>query len=351
MRSVLKIAELESRFPILAVENNCIVSKDGDITVAYEVELPELYTVTSAEYEAMHGTWVKAIKVLPAFSVVYKQDWFTRESYSAEGDVAESFLSRSYAGHFNERPYLRHRCFLYLTKTTRERTRRRSDFSTLCRGYILPKEITDWDAVVKFLEAVEQFERIMNDSGHVRMKRLRTEELVGTEDAPGLFEKYLALEMEDRPPVLQDICLDPERMRVGDKHLCLHVLSDTEDLPASVATDRRYERLSTDRSDCMLSFAAPVGLLLSCNHIYSQYVFIDDAQEILQQMERPRATCCPCPGTAGAMPSTMNGRKCFWTKPIPKDCFPYAATATCWPGRMTARNSGASRTIPEASLP
>mgnify|MGYP000208269431 CR=1 FL=1 len=89
MRSVLKIAELESRFPILAVENNCIVSKDGDITVAYEVELPELYTVTSAEYEAMHGTWVKAIKVLPAFSVVYKQDWFTRESYSAEGDVAE----------------------------------------------------------------------------------------------------------------------------------------------------------------------------------------------------------------------------------------------------------------------
>lgn len=48
----------------------------------------------------------------------------------------------------------------------------------------------------------------------------------------------------------------------------------------------RYERMSTDRSDCRLSFAAPVGLLLSCNHIYSQYVFIDDAQEILQMMEK-----------------------------------------------------------------
>ena len=44
--------------------------------------------------------------------------------------------------------------------------------------------------------------------------------------------------------------------------------------------------MSTDRSDCRLSFAAPVGLLLSCNHIYSQYVFIDDAQEILQMMEK-----------------------------------------------------------------
>ena len=48
----------------------------------------------------------------------------------------------------------------------------------------------------------------------------------------------------------------------------------------------RYERMSTDRSDCRLSFAAPVGLLLSCNHIYSQYVFIDNAQEILQMMEK-----------------------------------------------------------------
>ena len=38
-------------------------------TVAFEVELPELYTVTGAEYEAIHGCWCKAIKVLPDFCV------------------------------------------------------------------------------------------------------------------------------------------------------------------------------------------------------------------------------------------------------------------------------------------
>ena len=75
-------------------------------------------------------------------------------------------------------------------------------------------------------------------------------------------------------------------MRIGDKRLCLHTLSDTEDLPGKLSTDMRYERMSTDKSDCRLSFAAPVGLLLSCNHIYSQYVFIDSAQEILQMMEK-----------------------------------------------------------------
>ena len=287
MRNVLKAETLERRFPLLSVENGCIVSKDADLTVAFEVELPELYTVTEDEYETMHSSWIKAMKVLPEHSIVCKQDWFIQETYRSKSDGEEqSFLTRSYELHFNERPYLNHRCYLFLTKTTRERSRQRSDFSTLCRGFLLPREITDKDTAARFLESVEQFERIMNDSGHIRLRRLETDEITGTKERPGLVEKYLSLSLEDESAVLQDICLRPGRMRIGDKRLCLHTLSDTEDLPGKLSTDMRYERMSTDRSDCRLSFAAPVGLLLPCNHIYSQYVFIDNAQEILQMMEK-----------------------------------------------------------------
>ena len=54
MYSTLKTTTLERKFPLLAVEQGCIVSKEADITVAFRVELPELFTVTGAEYEAMH---------------------------------------------------------------------------------------------------------------------------------------------------------------------------------------------------------------------------------------------------------------------------------------------------------
>lgn len=287
MRNVLKAETLERKFPLLAVENGCVVSKDADLTVVFEVELPELYTVTAEEYEAIHSSWIKAIKVLPNYSVVCKQDWFTKENYSPGFKTEEqSFLSKSYERHFNERPYLNHKCYLYLTKTTRERSRQRSDFNTLCRGFLLPKEITDKDMAARFMEAVEQFERIMNDSGLVSLRRLETDEITGTKECPGLVEKYFSLSLENKTAVLQDICLKPGRMRVGDKRLCLHTLSDTADLPGKVSTDMRYERMSTDRSDCRLSFAAPVGLLLPCNHIYHQFIFIDDAKEILQSMEK-----------------------------------------------------------------
>ncbi len=56
MRNLLKASTLESKFPLLAVEQGCMLSKDADITVGFRVTLPELFTVTSADYAAMHRT-------------------------------------------------------------------------------------------------------------------------------------------------------------------------------------------------------------------------------------------------------------------------------------------------------
>ena len=285
MRNIMKAATIESKFPLLAVEHDCIISKDADITVAYRVELPELFTVTNTEYEAIHSSWAKAVKVLPEYCVMHKQDWFVRETYKPATDKDDmSFLSRNFEKHFNERPFLNHSCFLFLTKTTKERMRMQSNFSSLCRGNIIPKEVNK-DTSVKFLEAVGQFERIMNDSGFIRLTRISSDEITGTDTSAGLIEKDFALSLDDTT-CLEDLELGADGLRVGSKHVCLHTLSDAEDLPGRIGTDMRYEKLSTDRSDCRLSFASPVGLLLSCDHIYNQYLFIEDSAENLRKFEK-----------------------------------------------------------------
>ena len=125
MRNMMKATTLESRFPLLAVEHGYILSKDADVTAAFEVELPEVYTVTSEEYETLHAAWCKAVKVLPDYTVVHKQDWYVKERYRPDpAEDGTGFLARSNGMHFNERPYLRHRCYLFVTKTTKERMRR-----------------------------------------------------------------------------------------------------------------------------------------------------------------------------------------------------------------------------------
>lgn len=285
MRNTLKAATIESKFPLLSVEHDCIISKDADITVAYRVDLPELFTVTGSEYEAIHSAWTKAIKVLPDYSVIHKQDWFIKEKYKPSTDKENmSFLSRSFERHFNERPFLNHTCFLFLTKTTKERMQMQSNFSSLCRGNIIPKEVNK-ETALRFMEAVGQFERIVNDSGFITLTRLTSDEITGTEKEAGLIEKYFALSLEDTT-CLEDLELGANGLRIGDKTVCLHTISDVEDLPGTIGTDMRYEKLSTDRSDCRLSFAAPVGLLLSCDHVYNQYIFLDDSAENLRKFEK-----------------------------------------------------------------
>lgn len=224
--------------------------------------------------------------MLPNYSILHKQDIFITEKYEPDSRKDDlSFLSRSFERHFNERHYLHHTCYLFLTKTTRERSRQQSNWNTLCRGFLVPKEIRDKETVERFMEAVGQFESIVNDSGLVRLERLTTEEITGTENEPGIIERYLTLSA-DGTTMLQDMQLNPDEMRIGDKRLCLHTLSDLDDLPGKVRTDGRYERLSTDRSDCRLSYAAPVGVMLSCDHIYNQWIFIDDSNENLSRFEK-----------------------------------------------------------------
>ena len=42
------------------------------------------------------------------------------------------------------------------------------------------------------------------------------------------------------------------------------------------------------KQNSALAFASPIGQLLSCNHIYNQYVFIEDVQKTIQKLESKR---------------------------------------------------------------
>ena len=71
------MTKIEDILPILDIEHDAMVSKMGDITVGFKMKLPEIFTMSDQDYEALHHSWIKAIKVLPKQSVLHKQDWFT----------------------------------------------------------------------------------------------------------------------------------------------------------------------------------------------------------------------------------------------------------------------------------
>jgi conjugation system TraG family ATPase len=280
--------ELRDILPIFGVEHDCILSKQGDVTIAYEVTLPELFTMSDQEYEALHQILIKAIKILPRHTVFHKQDWFTEGKYSADFTKEDkSFLTRSSERFFNERPYLDHQCYIMLTKKPANRRSGSSLFSNLLRRSIVPEETLKPKLLQEFLDSAGQFERILLDSGFIQLKRLANDELSGNRNYCGLVERYMNLQPNESNFLLHDISFK-EGIKVGDNYCQLFTLADAQDLPAYCGSRINYDKYSTDKTKFSVGFASPLGQLLPCNHIFNQYIFLDDSQKTIQKLESKR---------------------------------------------------------------
>lgn len=278
---------LEDILPIMDVEHDCILSGQGDVTVVYRAELPEIFTLSDHEYEAFHHAWIKAIKLLPKHSIFYKQDWFLQSGYKADFSKSESFLGRASERFFNERPYLDHSCYIMLTKKPGGRKVVTSLFSNLLRRSVVPDISVHQGMLRDFLDSCGQFQRVMEDSGFVKLTRLSEQDLLSDKVRKGLIERYCQLSSPSDAIVMKDLAFD-EGLRVGDQYCQLYTLSDANDLPSLCGSRINYDRYSTDRTKFSVGFASTLGQLLPCNHIYSQYIFIEDSQKTIQKLESKR---------------------------------------------------------------
>ena len=266
--------------PVYGVEHDTILSKMGDITVVFKVELPELFTMSNDEYEAFHHSWIKAIKILPVNTVLYKQDWFTEQKYKADFlQEDNSFLSNCSERFFNERPYLHHECFILLTKKPANRKASSSVFSSLLKRTIVPEETLQPKHYQDFINSVGQFEKILSDSGFISFNRLNNAALID------LIVKYINLQADEN--IIRDIEFKDE-WKIGENYCQLYTMADAEFIPPLCGSRINYDRYSTDKTKFSVGFASPIGQVLSCNHIYSQYIFIDDVQKIIRKLESKR---------------------------------------------------------------
>ncbi|EHQ27521.1 TraG family conjugative transposon ATPase [Mucilaginibacter paludis] len=278
---------IEDILPVYKVENKAILSRRGDITIIYKLGLPDIFTQSGQEYEALHHAWIKAIKVLPRHSIVHKRDIFIRAGYHGKPGQSASFLAEASEAYFEGRPYLEHTCYILLTIQPGNRKAASSGYSGLMRKSPVPGQALNEQLYSDFMEKAGAFERILTDSGFISMQRLTDDELAGTKSQSGIIEQYCFLQGENERPVIKDVHLKDE-IRIGDNHCQLFTLSDVEDLPSLCGSRVNYDKYSTDKTKFSIGFASPLGLLLDCNHIYNQFIFIGDAQKTLKGLEKKR---------------------------------------------------------------
>jgi conjugation system TraG family ATPase len=128
------------------------------------------------------------------------------------------------------------------------------------------------------MRAVSSIENILRESRLVKARKLTTEDYA-SEGGKGILSEYFSLSDE---PYLTDIGFEGG-LRVGEKHCSYQTISHLSAFPAEVHPSR-----TPAGSEVPFSFAYPLGLGLKCNHVYNQYIFLENQEEMILEREQTR---------------------------------------------------------------
>ncbi|GGB23869.1 TraG family conjugative transposon ATPase [Puia dinghuensis] len=282
--------QIHTFLPIQEIDNNCLLSRNGDIAIACAVTKQPLYDLSPAEYGRLHETLQKAMELFTYGTIVHFQDIYNNTAWTDltlptdTGDILADSSNR----HFNGRLYRMQRSFLYITKRTATRRPPDSSLSSLLRSAHDPQYCSTQAEIDAFLAECRQFIDGLNASGVIQLKHLTGEDLMGTMSRTGLLEQYMTLEQFQRAAVLQDVDIDKGEIRVGRKRLVLYTLADAANLPSQCSPFRLYEPYSTANTNYPIGHATTLGPLLDVDHICNLYIEKFDARDELQRLETQR---------------------------------------------------------------
>lgn len=282
----IRESKIEYTLPLLAYENNMLISKSSDITRLFRVKLKEAYTISQTELNNSHIAWCKAIRCLPDYCIVHKQDIFQQKKYKGEKTNGQkNFLQIASDKHFVGREYIDHQCYVYVTLATQDSFKSKATKNAILRKNLVAKENLNKDTINNFNDSVEQFKSVLMGSGFF-IEDLTEDEVIGTDKNFGLIEKYLTLNFSGENEIMYDIHTEEKDLMIGDKYVSLFSLSELTELPPCVSPSIRNNALSTDQSTMATSMAFEFGLQLPFDHIYNQYFFLDDSAKNLVELEK-----------------------------------------------------------------
>ena len=272
--------DIRDNFPVMNGGDGIILSKRGDICMGWEVLLPPAFRCNEEKYDSLIASLGGAIALLPDYTIIHKQDVFIRKRYSSER--VSGFLERAYEEHFDGREYLDHRCFLWLSFSSKKNVRGGSSGLLGLAAAGLPSA----SQIGRMVTAAEQFGAMLSGNSLLSLRRL-TEEVIFGGDRPGILQDYLNF-TDGGADVLSDIQVSPDKIRVGDKEIVCHLFADLDHLPGEVASCKRNRDLSTENSAVMLSYLNDIGQSLDCEHVVNWFCVKEPLKDIHGSLDSKR---------------------------------------------------------------
>ncbi|MDH7445850.1 TraG family conjugative transposon ATPase [Aquimarina sp. 2201CG14-23] len=264
----MKSESIDKIFPIYTVDNDLLISKKGDISVVYKLQLPQIYSLDENAINQINELFDKVIRSLPEETIVQKQDYFFVNKIKEKIADGDNMLSRSDNQFFYEKPTLKHECYLIITKDSKKK----ATFNT--NQKMFEKYLQDID---EFISRVGRTVSYLTKEGYFSVKRLDSDEILD------VIDKYFSLSPEPTG-VLKDVFMN-KKLQVGDKVGEIYSISSNDQLPINIESTIKHTDFSTPKTNFQIPFIQPISIGLDCNHIYNQVIYIDKSDAIFNKLK------------------------------------------------------------------
>jgi conjugal transfer ATP-binding protein TraC len=262
--------------PFLELEDNRVFAANGNLLLCYQLTLPEIYTLSEKDFEALHDTWFQGLKSLPAGTVVHKQDVYEKARFDASALPDKTFLAKATRQYFKDRDYMQHCCYLFFVLPAS------GAFKT--SGIVNPFKKVPVKIPEKLNRRAEQFTAAVEDAvAFLNNSRwLEVHPLAGA--TFHAFTRRYFNGFSDGADT--DILLTNATVQAGDHHLGLLAVNSELCFGDAVATSKVNERFTSGDFVFHQGFIDGLGLSLREHHIVNQVLFLDDKHRWRKLLEK-----------------------------------------------------------------
>ena len=170
----MKISAAQA-YCILDTVGSSILTKSGEISVSYLLELPEAYSLDRSDLEERHNELFRAFQYVRT-GFIHKQDVFLRRKFKPEYVIeGEGYIQTAERKYFDGREYLHHFCILSFTLSGLQSLEKAYQANPLAYSEKLAK--ADRDRLAEFLESVESAVSIIRNIRGTQIRPLNVAEV------------------------------------------------------------------------------------------------------------------------------------------------------------------------------
>ncbi len=272
---------LEEVVPILRIEKDLIILKDGRVAIGFEFVGAPFESMSDLQHEIFCKSFETACLTLPEHYIIQKIDIYSNSYYTGSKkettSVETGFFEKENNKHFQARPVLKQHSYLFIVSNSVKNIKHNS-LSTYYASGGSALFNKNFNGLELRLQQIKQngraFTETIMSSGFITVKALNGEEL------KDLYYKMLNLEFKQQVEQPYKSFLNNQNsLVIGEKKV--NVISLDEQ-----GADIFYSWPNFYGVDCPYTW--PLGLYLQIPHVTVTSWYIDDTKAVLRTLDNQK---------------------------------------------------------------